>query len=82
MNRLRPATWRKTLESHSLMRPKFATDFPEPVVREGADELTLRREEGMLRTFMDTTTVGDSAWEPTLVDEDWEWKGELVLQAC
>ena len=39
---------------------------------EGAEELTLRRgEEGGLRTFIDTTTEGDSRWGPPLVDEDW-----------
>ena len=36
-------------------------DIPEAVAREGADGLTLRREkEGVLRTFIDTTNVGDS----------------------
>ena len=40
-----------------------------PSVSDGlADELTLRREEaGVLRTFVDTTNVGDSGWEPPLV---------------
>ena len=53
--------------------PKIGDDFCEAVVREGADELTLRgeEEEGMLRTFVDTTNVGDSRWEPPPVDEDW-----------
>ena len=41
----------KTLESLSEVKPQFAADFPE-AVREGADELTLRREENMLRTFL------------------------------
>ena len=41
-----------------MVKPKFTTDFPEAVVREGADELTLRTEEdGMLRTFLETTDV-------------------------
>ena len=41
------------------------------MVRERADEPTLRREEeDMLRTFVDTTNVRDSRWEPPLVDED------------
>ena len=40
------------------MKPKFTADFPEAVVLEGADE-TLRREEGMLRTYSDTTNVGE-----------------------
>ena len=51
----------KSMESRKVVNPKFTTDFPEAVVREGADELTLRAEEGLLRTFADTTDVGDSA---------------------
>ena len=41
------------------------------MVREGADELTLRREEGKVRTFIDTTNVCDNGWVLPLVDEDW-----------
>ena len=45
------------------MKPKFTTDVREVVIREGADELTLRdEEEGMLRNFVDTTDVGNSRW--------------------
>ena len=45
--------------------------FPNVSVREGVDELTVREgEAGMLSTFMDTTSVGNSRWEPPLVDED------------
>ena len=41
-------------------------------MREGAEELTLRKgEEGRLRTFIDTTNVGDNGWGPPLVDENW-----------
>ena len=47
--------------------------FPEQSslkMMEEAGELTVRREEeGMLRTFLDTANVGDSRWEPPLVDE-------------
>ena len=51
----------KNMESRPVVRPKFTTDFLEAMVREGADELTLRaEEERMLRTFIDTTDVGDS----------------------
>ena len=32
----------KNMESRKVVKPKFTTDFPEAVVREGADELTLR----------------------------------------
>ena len=40
------------------------------VLREGADELTMRREEeGLLRTVIDTTNVEDNKWVPPLVDE-------------
>ena len=62
----------KTKEAHLVVQPKFTADFPEAVVREGAAELTLRRgEEGMLRTLIGTSNVGDSRWGPPLVDEDW-----------
>ena len=51
----------KTQESLLVVKAKFTADFPEVVLREGADELTLgREEEGMLRTFIDTANVGDS----------------------
>ena len=58
------------LEKNSMaikvVGPKFNTeDIPEAAVREGVDELPLRRvEEGMLRTFIDTTNVGDRRWKP------------------
>ena len=43
-------------EAQHLLRTSL-----KPVGREGADELTLRREEnGMLRTFTDTANVGNS----------------------
>ena len=46
----------KALGSRSVVKPKFTSDFPERVVREGGDELALRREEeGMLRFFIDNT---------------------------
>ena len=42
----------KTLESLSVMEPRFIAGFFEAVLREGAEELTLRREdEGTQRTF-------------------------------
>ena len=55
---------------------------------EEACELTVRREEpGMLRAFVDITNVGDSGWEPPLVDETGHLQrhrgiemGEFVLQ--
>ena len=45
--------------------------WSEAAVRDGAEELTLRRgEDGGLRTFIDTT----NGWRPPLVDEDWHAK--------
>ena len=44
-------------------------------------ELTLRAEEaGLLRTFTDTTGVGESGWEPPLVDEDWHAICQAIFQ--
>ena len=59
----------RTLDPLSMVKPKITANFPVAVVREGADDLTLRREEGMLRTFSNSTNVGGSRW-PLLVDED------------
>ena len=62
----------KNMESRKVVKPKFTTDFLDAMVREGADELTLRAvKEGMLRTFIDTTDAGDNGWEPPLGYEDW-----------
>ena len=55
---VKTGTLEKTLASLSVVEPQFTVDFPAAVVREGADEVTLRREEGMLRTFINTTNVG------------------------
>ena len=56
----------KTLESLSVAEPKFTTDLPDAVVREGADELSLRKgEEGTQRTWHGRRGVG-----------------EMVLQVC
>ena len=60
----------KVTESRPVVKPKFTKDFLETVVREGALTL-LADEEGALRTFIDTTKVGDKRWGPPLVDEDW-----------
>ena len=72
------------MESRKVMKPKFTTDFPDAVVREGADELTLRAtlraEGGVLRTFSDTTDVGDSRWGSPLVDEDWHAICQAIFQ--
>ena len=58
--------------SVKVVKPKFTADFPGAVIREGADELTLRtHEEGVVRTFIDTANVEDDRYEPPLVDADW-----------
>ena len=57
--------------SRPAVEAKFS-DCPEAAVGEGAEELTPPRgEEGGLRTFIDTTKVGDCRWGPSLVHEDW-----------
>ena len=49
----------KYVESRSVVKPKFTTEFLEAVVREAAEELTLRAEEaGALCTFIDTKACG------------------------
>ena len=46
-------------EPRKVVKPNFTTDFP-AVVWKGADELTMRADEqGALRTYIDTTNVGD-----------------------
>ena len=64
-----------------MVKPNFTIYFPEAVVREGADELTLRpEEEGTLRTFIDTTDVGDNRWRPPVVDEDWHAFCQVIVE--
>ena len=67
------------MESHLMVKLKITADLPRAVVREGADELTLRREEeGTQRTFGGRGCTPSSMpplWEtvdgrPLLVDED------------
>ena len=59
----------KNVESRSVVKPKFTTEFLEAVVREAAEELTLRAEEaGAWCTFIDTQACGtQKSWEPPLV---------------
>ena len=55
-----------------MVKPRFTEDFPGGVVREGADELTQGgHEEGVVRSFTDTTNVANERWAPPLVGEDW-----------
>ena len=50
----------RDVKSKRVVKPKFTTDFPGAVVREGADELTLRAcEEGAVRSLVDITNVED-----------------------
>ena len=61
----------KNVESRPVVKPKVTTDFLEAAVREGADELMLRREqESMLRTIIHTSNVGDDRWRRQLVNVD------------
>ena len=71
----------KNMKPRTVVKPKFTTDFPEAVVREGADELTLRtEEEGILHTFIDTTDVGDRRCGPQLVGGDWHAICQAIFQ--
>ena len=62
----------KNMVSRTVVKLNFTTKRLEAMVREGAGELTLRREEAcLLRTIIDTTSVGDSRLGPPLADVDW-----------
>ena len=51
----------KEKESRKVARPKVTEDVGEAQIREGTDKLTSRTGEGgTLRTFSDTTNVGDN----------------------
>ena len=52
---------------------QFSEAFPGAIIREGADELTLRAVEvGAQRACMNTQHVELERWEPPLVDADWD----------
>ena len=71
----------KNVEYRRVVTPKFTTDSPEAVVREGADELTMRAdEESALHTLIDTTNLPDKRWGPPLVDEEWHGTCRAILQ--
>ena len=59
------------IKSVQVVQPMFTAAFSEAVIREEANEVTLRaHEEGVRRTFIDTTNRG--RWIGlTLVDADW-----------
>ena len=49
---------RRGTRSIRVTKPQFSDAYPEAVIREGADELTLRAEDvGSLGTFVDTTNI-------------------------
>ena len=57
---------RRGTKSIQVKKPQFSEAFPEAVIRDGADELTLRAEEvGLLRTFVDTKHVELERWMRT-----------------
>ena len=63
---------RQGTKSVEVVELRFIADFPEAVIREGAEELTLRVEEvGSRRTFIDSTHVEAERWGAPLVDADW-----------
>ena len=63
---------RQGIKSVQVVKLKFTGDFPEAVIREGADELTLRAEEvGVRRTFIDTAKRADRRRGPPLADAHW-----------
>ena len=43
-------------------------------------EYTSRAHEGVLRTFTDTSIVGDQRWEPPPVDADWHAFCQAIFQ--
>ena len=53
----------KKLVSQPVVKPKFTTQFPEAVVREGADEVTLREEEeGILHRYHECERQQMESW--------------------
>ena len=71
---------RQSVKSFQVGKPKLSAGFPGAVVREGADELTLRGEEGVRRTFIDTTNVQDQRRVPPLVDVGWHACCQAMFQ--
>ena len=70
----------RSMESRPVVKLKFTTAFTEAVVREGSDELTLRREEeGVLRTSHRHHECGRQ-WGPPPVDEDWHATCQANIQ--
>ena len=64
--------------SKKVVKPKFAADFPGAIIREGAEERA--HEEGVLRTLIDTSNVGDQRWGLPQVDADWHALCQAIFQ--
>ena len=60
---------RRDTISVDVKKPQFSEAFPEAVIREGADELTLRADEvATQRAFINTKHIEFERWRPPLVD--------------
>ena len=66
---------------NKVVRLKFKKGvFPEAFIREVVDELySPGGEAGMLRAFIDTTSVEDSRWGPRVVDGGWHPVCQAIL---
>ena len=77
------AVWgglRQGIKSFQVVQPMFTAGFSSEVIREEADEVTLRaHEEGVRRTFTGTTNRGRSIGVP-LVDADWHAFCQAIYQ--
>ena len=63
---------RRSVRLFKVQRPKFSEDYSE-VLREGADDLTLRAEEvHTLKACINVDHIKDNSWGPPLVDADWQ----------
>ena len=64
-----------------MKKPQFSEDLPDAVIREGADELTLRAEEvGSARTFFYAKHVELERRGPPLVGADWHAFCETIYK--
>ena len=74
---------RRGTKSIQVKKPQFSEAFPEAVIREGADELTLRAEEvRSLRTLIGTKHIELERWGPPLVDADWHAFCQAIYKGC
>ena len=61
---------RRGIASLPVQKPQFSAAFREAVIREGADELTLRADEARSE-LISTKHIELERWRPPLVDPDW-----------